>query len=98
MKELVKKADDLLERIHRLLDRQNELVAELADQRRTIRELNEKLKNQQGQLKDLEQKITLAQLGSLAKEDPKESKMVRQRLNDYLKELDRIIEKLAAEG
>jgi uncharacterized protein YukE len=98
MKELVKKADDMLVKIHRLLDRQNELTAELAECRRVIRQLNDKLKMQQTEYKELEQQVTVKQIGKHTKEHPDERKIVRQKLNEYLRELDRIIAKLSAEG
>lgn len=98
MKELVKKVDELLVKVHRLLDFQNELKGELAEQRVTIRQQNEKLKAQQTHIKELEQQVTVKQIGNRANENSEEKKMVKQKLNEYLRDLDRIIAKLSAEG
>jgi len=96
MKELIKKTDDLIVKIHRLMDKQDRLVAELLVKDEKLRELNTQLKERTDRVRQLEEQIALQKTtGRIIGTDSKEARRI---LNEYIREIDRCIEKLSAEG
>jgi predicted ATP-dependent endonuclease of OLD family len=98
MKELLKHADELIQKVHRLLDRNDKLVADLLEKEEKIRDLNLQLKEKSERVKQLEEGVVALKLSETVQPADGNSKEVKKKINEYLRELDRCIAKLSAEG
>lgn len=95
--DLAKKADDLVGKIRRLIERQEKLQQELKIKDEKIESLKQVLAEKEQLVERLEGESISQKLGgaiSLSEENKKE---VRKKINEYLKELDVVIAKLSAE-
>ena len=84
MQEQLKKTEDLIGKI-------TEATGEIDVLKKVVAEKNEKMEK-------LERDANALRLGQFIELSDQEKKEVRQKINDYLKELDRIIEKISGEG
>src|SRR5215510_764383 len=98
MQEQLKKTDELISKIRRLIEKHEKLqeaftesTQEIEARKKMVAEKNEKLER-------LERDANALRLGQFIELSDPEKKEVRQKINDYLKELDRIIEKISGEG
>jgi len=98
MKELIKKIDDLIAKIHRLLDKQDRLAAEVLVKEEKLREVNTQLKEKNDRIRQLEEEITLLKAADRIQLPDGDLKEVKRKLNEYIREIDRCIEKFSAEG
>lgn len=97
MKELLKKADDLIAKLNRLLSKQDKMEAELLSKDEKLKEHQLQLKEKNERIRQLE--LEVASLRStkgvaLSNDQSKESK---QKINELIREVDKCIAKLAAE-
>lgn len=98
MGDLVRQADELIQKINRLLDRNDKLMADMLEKDERIRELNQQLKVKSERIRQLEEETVSARVSENIHLPGMDTKEVRKKINDYLRELDRCIAKLSAEG
>jgi uncharacterized protein YoxC len=98
MNELLRQADDLITKINRLLDKNNRLTADLLEKDEKIRVLNQQLKEKSERIRQLEDETSSRKLADNIRLPGMDVKEARKKINDYLREIDRCIEKLSAEG
>ncbi|MBA3647295.1 MAG: hypothetical protein H0W62_01900 [Chitinophagales bacterium] len=97
MNELLKKTEDLVSKIHRLLDKQDRLAAETLVKDEKLRVTATELKQKNDQIRQLEEQITLLKATTHIPFSEGNLKDARRKLNEYIREIDRCIEKLSAE-
>jgi|KBSSwiStaDraftv2_1062776.scaffolds.fasta_scaffold3172536_1 DNA anti-recombination protein RmuC len=98
MGDLVRQADELIQKINRLLDRNDKLIADMLEKDEKIRELNQQLKVKSERIRQLEEETVSARVSENIHLPGMDTKEIRKKINDYLRELDRCIAKLSAEG
>jgi len=98
MSELIKKTEDLISKIRRLMDKHEKLQESFAETQQEIESLKKSLAEKDERLDKLEREANALRLGQFVELSDSEKKEVRQKINEYLKELDRIIEKISGEG
>jgi archaellum component FlaC len=98
MNELFKKSDELTAKIRRLIEKQEKLQADLAGARETIDSLQKTLEEKEATMEKLQRDANALRLGQFIELSDKEKKEVRKKINDYLKELDQIIERINGLG
>ncbi len=96
--DVLKKANDLLIKAKRLIDRFDKLNHTLAAKDEKIISLQKENSEKQNRILKLEQEVASLKLGSLVSVSEEEKKEVRQKLNEHIKEIDKMIAKLSAEG
>lgn len=98
MKELVKQADELIAKINRMLDKHDKLVADLLVKDEEIRRLQQQLKEKTERIRTVEEEKSSLNLLESIQYSGGDTKEARKKLNEYIRELDRCIAKLSAEG
>lgn len=98
MNELLKQADELIQKVNRLLDKNDKLAADLLERDERIRELHAQVKEKSERIHQLEEDRTLGKVADTVQLPGQESKEVKKKINEYLREIDRCIAKLSAEG
>ena len=95
---LLRKADDLLVKARRLNAVQKKLSQDLQAKDDKILLLQNELSEKENLITQLEQEVASLRLGSLINISDGEKKEVKQKINEYLKEIDKVIAKLSTEG
>ena len=98
MGDLVRQADELIQKINRLLDRNDKLVADMLEKEEKIRELTQQMKAKTERIRQLEEEAVSARVSENIQLPGMDTKEIKKKINDYLRELDRCIAKLSAEG
>jgi hypothetical protein len=98
MADLVKQADELIQKINRLLDRNDKLLADMLEKDEKIRELIQQMKVKNERIRQLEEEAVSVRVSENIQLPGMDTKEIRKKINDYLRELDRCIAKLSAEG
>jgi chromosome segregation ATPase len=98
MQDQLKKTEDLIGKIRRLIEKHEKLQEAFAEATDEINALKKVVAEKDEKLERLERDANALRLGQFIELSDQEKKEVRQKINDYLKELDRIIEKISGEG
>ncbi|MBA2422721.1 MAG: hypothetical protein H0V61_05805 [Chitinophagales bacterium] len=98
MNELIKQADELIGKINRLLDRNDKLSADLLERDERIRALQEEIRGKSDRLRLLQEEMNSVKLAGSIHVGEMDVKEFKRKLNEYLREIDRCILKLSAEG
>jgi len=98
MQEQIKKTEDLIGKIRRLSDRHEKLQQSYLEAQEEITSLKKIIADNSQNMEKLDRDANAIRLGQFIDLSDQEKKEVRQKINDYLKELDRIIEKISGEG
>jgi len=98
MQEHIKKTEELISKIRRLAERHEKLREALTQSQDEIAALKKALTDSDIKKEKMERDANAIRLGQFIDLSDSEKKEVRQKINDYLKELDRIIEKISGEG
>jgi uncharacterized coiled-coil DUF342 family protein len=98
MKELIKQADELIGKVNRLLDRNDKLSADLLERDDKIRKLEEEIREKSDRLRLIEEEMNSLKMASTINVQQTDVREVKRKLNEYLREIDRCILKLSAEG
>ncbi len=98
MQEQLKKTEDLIGKIRRLADKHEKLQQTFLEAQEEIASLKKLIADNTQNMQKLERDANAIRLGQFIDLSDQEKKEVRQKINDYLKELDRIIEKISGEG
>jgi len=96
-KDILKKTDDLISKIHRRAEKQEKLVAELKSKDEKVETLRNQQTSNQERIDSLEQEVASLKLGAFVNLSGENKKEVRRKLNEYLRELDSVIAKLSNE-
>jgi hypothetical protein len=86
MNELVKQADELIQKIHRLLDRNDKLSADLLEKEEKVRELSQHVKLQTERNKQLEEEMASLKLAENLHLPATDMKETKKKINEYLRE------------
>ena len=95
--DLAKKADELVGKIRRLIEKQDRMQQELKSKDEKIESLKQALMEKEQKIEGLENESITQKLGSAISLSEDNKKEVRKKINEYLKELDAVIAKLSAE-
>lgn len=98
MQEQIRKTEELIGKIRRLMEKHGKLQESFAEAQKEIESLKKELAAKNEAMKKLEGEGNALRLGQLIEMGDAERKEVRQKINEYLKELDRMIEKISGEG
>ena len=98
MNDLLKQADELIAKINRLLDKNDKLGADLLVKDEQIRELQQQVKEKSERIRHLEQERSSQKVMDTIRFQDGDTKEVKKKINDYLKEIDKCIAKLSAGG
>jgi archaellum component FlaC len=98
MQEHIKRTEELISRIRRLIEKHDKLKQSFAEAQQEIESLKKAVAEKETQLENLKRDANALRLGQFITLSDAEKKEVRQKINDYLKELDRIIDKISGEG
>ena len=98
MQDQIKKTEELISKIHKLIDKHEKLQSQYQNLQEEIESLKKNLAAKNEQLEKLSSETNAMRLGQFIDLSDQEKKEVRQKINDYLKELDRIIDKISGEG
>lgn len=98
MNELIKQADDLIAKINRLLDKTDLLSADLLAKDEQIRQLQRQVKDQAERLRIMEEERVSKRTAETIQVQLADTREVKKKINDYIRELDKCIAKLSAEG
>ncbi|MEP7129005.1 MAG: hypothetical protein ABI729_09060 [Chitinophagales bacterium] len=98
MKDLLKQADELIVKINRLLDKTDKLSADLLAKEETIRELQHQLKEKSERIRTLEEERSSQKFTESLQLPTGDTRETKKKINDYLREIDKCIAKLSAEG
>ncbi len=97
VKDLLKKTDDCLSKIHRLTEKHEKALSALKIRDEKIESLRIKVSACDERIQMLEQEVASLKLGTLVNLSGQDSKEIRKKLNNYLRELDEVIAKLSSE-
>ncbi len=98
MKDLIKQTDELLAKINRLLDKNDRLAADLLVKEEQIRELQHQLKEKTERIKLIEEENSSNKVLESIQQSGADTREARKKINEYIREIDRCIAKLSAEG
>lgn len=98
MNELLKQTDDLIAKINRLLDKNDRMAADMLVKDEQIRELQHQLKEKSERIRNLEEERSSQKVMETVHFHGADTREVKKRINDYLREIDKCIAKLSAEG
>ncbi|MEO6166532.1 MAG: hypothetical protein ABIO46_14760 [Chitinophagales bacterium] len=98
MYELLKQTDDLITKINRLLDKSDRMAADMLVKDEQIRELQHQLKEKSDRIRNLEEERSSQKVMETIHLPGTDTKEVKKKINDYLREIDKCIAKLSAEG
>lgn len=98
MQEHIKRTEELISRIRRLIEKHEKLKQSFAEAQQEIESLKKAVADKETQLEKLGREANALRLGQFISLSDAEKKEVRQKINDYLKELDRIIDRISGEG
>lgn len=98
MKDLIKQTDELLAKINRLLDKNDRLAADLLVKEEQIRELQHQLKEKTERIKLVEEENSSNKVLESIQQSGADTREARKKINEYIREIDRCIAKLSAEG
>jgi len=98
MQDQIKKTEDLISKIRRLIDKHEKLQSQFESAQEEIESLKKKMAAKDEQLEKLQREGNAMRLGQFIELSDQEKKDVRQKINEYLRELDRIIDKISGEG
>lgn len=98
MQEHIKRTEELISKIRRLIEKHEKLKQSFAEAQQEIESLKKIISGKVEQLEKLERDANALRPGQFISLSDAEKKEVRQKINDYLKEIDRIIDKISGEG
>jgi archaellum component FlaC len=98
MQEHIKRTEELISRIRRLIEKHDKLKQSFSEAQQEIESLKKAVAEKETQVENLERDANALRLGQFISLSDAKKKEVRQKINDYLKELDRIIDKISGEG
>lgn len=98
MKDLIKQTDELIAKINRLLDKNDRMAADLLVKEEQIRELQHQLKEKTERIKVAEQEKSSNKVLESIQQSGSDTREARRKINDYIREIDKCIARLSAEG
>lgn len=98
MQEHIKRTEELISKLRRLIEKHEKLKQSFAEAQLEIESLKKIISGKEEQLEKLERDANALRLGQFISLSDTEKKEVRQKINDYLKEIDRIIDKISGAG
>jgi chromosome segregation ATPase len=95
--DLLRKTNDLISKIRRLMEKHEKLKTELKQKDDKIDEWRKATEDYQARIRHLEQEIASAHVSGLLNHSEENSKEVKRKLTEYLKQLDLVIAKFSAD-
>ncbi|MBX7108944.1 MAG: hypothetical protein K1X61_09885 [Chitinophagales bacterium] len=98
MNNLLKQGEELIVKINRLLDKTDKLAADNLVKDEQIRELRQQLKEKSEYIRRLEEERSSQKVLESIQLPGGDAKEAKKKINDYLREIDKCIARLSAEG
>lgn len=98
MNNLLKQGEELIVKINRLLDKTDKLAADILVKEEQIRELRLQLKQKSEYIGQLEEERSSKRVTETMQLPGGDTKEAKKKINDYLREIDKCIARLSAEG
>lgn len=95
--DLLKKTDELLLKVKRLTERYQKACTDLAAKDEKVKWLENKLADSESSIEKMKTEVAAVRMGSKINYTEDERKELKSKINDYIKEIDKVISNLSSQ-